>query len=265
MRVLVTRPEAQAAEWVARLAARGVSAEALPLIAIAPPADPQPVRAVWADLARQALLVFVSPSAVDQFFALRPAGAAWPAALRAGSPGPGTSAALRAAGVPAGAIVEPSPEAAQFDSESLWAVLAGQGPWTGAAVLIVRGGDGEPGGRGREWLAQTLAEAGARVDRVAAYRRVPPQFDAAQQRCWQRARAEPQAHLWLFSSSEAVDHLERLAAVEPGVAAWTAAQAVATHPRIAERARAAGFGRVVEAAPTVDAIVAAVRAVEPRR
>ena len=42
---------------------------------------------------------------------------------------------------------------------------------------------------------------------------------------------------------------------------WRAATALATHPRIAERARAAGFGRVVEAAPTIDAIVHAMQTV----
>jgi uroporphyrinogen-III synthase len=45
-------------------------------------------------------------------------------------------------------------------------------------------------------------------------------------------------------------------------APWHAARAVASHPRIAERARAAGFGHVIEAAPTLDALLAAIASVE---
>jgi len=45
MRIIVTRPAAQAAAWVRSLAARGVDAVALPLIEIAPPADVNAVAA----------------------------------------------------------------------------------------------------------------------------------------------------------------------------------------------------------------------------
>ena len=38
-RVIVTRPEREALQWVASLQARGIAAQALPLIAITPPAD----------------------------------------------------------------------------------------------------------------------------------------------------------------------------------------------------------------------------------
>jgi uroporphyrinogen-III synthase len=41
---------------------------------------------------------------------------------------------------------------------------------------------------------------------------------------------------------------------------WPASTALASHPRIAARARAAGFGRVLEAPPTLEAIVARLRA-----
>ncbi|MFY9511768.1 MAG: uroporphyrinogen-III synthase, partial [Rubrivivax sp.] len=98
MRVIVTRPPAQAAAWVAQLQARAVDALALPLIHIAPVADPAPLRAAWQALPGVALLMFVSANAVAQFFAQRPEGAAWPAGTRAGSTGPGTTAALQDAG-----------------------------------------------------------------------------------------------------------------------------------------------------------------------
>ena len=250
-RVVVTRPAAQAAEWVGRLQAAGIAALALPLIEIAPAADPFLVAAAWSALPARQLVVFVSPNAVLHFFAARPAERAWPATLAAAAPGPGTVDALRAAGVAAGCIVAPADDAAQFDSEALWQRL-GERNWSAASVLVVRG-DG-----GREWLAERLAEAGARVETVSAYRRALPAFSAAEQ-----ARLDDLATamdvVWLLTSSQAVDHLEAAA----GAGRWQDATAIATHPRIAARARAAGFRRVVEASPGLDALVACIQSLQP--
>ena len=99
-RVLVTRPAEQAGPWVERLRERGIVAEALPLIEIAPPADASALRSAWAGLAACRLVVFVSANAVLHFFAERPAGLAWPEGVDAGAPGSGTADALREAGVP---------------------------------------------------------------------------------------------------------------------------------------------------------------------
>ena len=241
MRVIVTRPAAQATGWVAALRQLGLDAEALPLIGIAPPHDTMPVTAAWQSLPSLSLVMFVSANAVEHFFAGRPAGTPWPEALPAGSTGPGTSAALRAAGVLH--IEEPPADAVQYDSEALWARLAGQA-WAGRRVLVVRGEEG------RDWLAQTLAEHGARVDFVAAYRRVPPSLDAAGRALLAQAQAAPAQHLWLFSSSEAVAHLAVLA---PGVP-WQTARAFASHPRIADAARRAGFGQVDLVPPSPQAV-----------
>lgn len=251
MKALVTRPAAQAAEWVAQLTARGIDAAALPLIGIDAPADPAPVDAAWRTLAAQALVVFVSPNAAERFFAHRPAGRGWPAGTWAGAPGPGTAGELQRLGVPPGAIVAPDEEAAQFDSEALWARLSTLRAWQGVQVTIVRG-DG-----GRDWLAQTLRAAGAQVQQLSAYRRVAPVLDADQQRRLDAARAAPADHLWLFSSSEAIAHLVALAPQ----AAWGDASALATHPRIAARAREAGFGRVVDCRPEQDAVVACIQSI----
>jgi uroporphyrinogen-III synthase len=251
LRVIVTRPAAQATDWVLRLRARQIDAVALPLIGVAPAPDAAAVDSAWATLPAQRLVVFVSPNAVEHFFARRPTGARWPASVLAGSPGPGTSHALLALGVPSAQTVAPAADAAQFDSESLWQQLQAQ-EWQGARVLIVRG-DG-----GRDWLAETLRGRGAQVAHVAAYRREAPVFNAAQQALLNAALQEPAAHLWCFSSSEAIDHLERLAGgCSP--AQWADACALATHPRIAGRARRLGIGRVLESRPPLEAVVACIQ------
>ncbi len=256
MRVIVTRPAAQAADWVRHLRASGADAVALPLIGIAPAADPAALQAVWREPARHDLLVFVSPNAAEHFFATRPPGAPWPTGWQAGSPGPGTTRVLAGFGVPAAAIVEPADDAPQFDSESLWARLRAQ-DWRGRRVLIVRG-DG-----GRDWLAQTLREAGAQVDHVAAYRRVTPAFDADESVVLREALARPEAHLWFFSSSEAIDNLAVAPVVKDAPVDWARARALATHPRIAARARQLGFARVTEARPALAAVIACIQSIGP--
>jgi uroporphyrinogen-III synthase len=244
--VIVTRPAAQAAAWVQALRALGVQAESLPLIEIAPAPDAAALDAARAALAQQALVVFVSANAVQQFAA----GLAWPAGVLAGATGPGTAQALLEAGVPAAQVVQPAADAAQFESEALWAQLRGQ-PWQGRPVLVVRGG------RGRDWLADTLRAAGAQVHEVQAYARRAPDWAAlapAPRALLARAAAEPGRHLWLFSSSEAVQHLSA------GLAIDARHSALATHPRIAEAARSAGFGPVAISRPSAAEVAAAVRA-----
>jgi uroporphyrinogen-III synthase len=248
---IVTRPAAQAAGWVHALQALGQAAHALPLIDILPLLDPAPVRQAWAGLTACSLVVFVSGNAAEHFFALRPADCDWPAQTLAGSTGPGTSAALLAAGRLAGlqpaAIVDPGPEAPVYDSEALWAVLQSR-DWQGRVVLVVRGEEG------RDWLADTLRAAGAQVRFVAAYRRAPPVSGPASQALLARALAEPQRHVWLFSSSEAVGHLR---ALDPQ-ADWSRSSAIASHPRIGQAAQQLGFGRVGLAPPRpADAVACA--------
>jgi uroporphyrinogen-III synthase len=242
--LIVTRPRPQCAAWIARLAALGVDAVALPLIDILPARDSAPARAAWAALAAIDLAVFVSPNAVEQFFA-HGDGAAWPASTLAACVGPGSAQALAAHGVPAGLIVQPAADAAGLDSEHLWQQLQPRRPWAGARVLLLRG-DG-----GREWLAERLAEAGASVEAVTVYHRAGPHFDAAEQALLGEVLARPQDHVWLFSSAEAVGHLQG----QP----LAGQRAIATHARIADAAHAAGFAPVVLARPDPEAVARALK------
>jgi uroporphyrinogen-III synthase len=253
--VLVTRPEPQASQWVAGLAALGVCAHALPLIEIAPATDADAVRSAFAGLAASsgngaagaALVVFVSPNAVQRFFDELPPPVTWPVGVRAACTGPGTAVALAHAGVPAAQIVSPLAQAAQFDSEALWSRLASQ-DWHGERICIVRG-DG-----GRDWLADQFKAQGAVVEFVQAYHRQPSVWDV-RQRGWAAAALQsPQGVCWLFSSAEGLDNLARLLPA----ADWSSARSLASHPRIARRARELGFGQVLEVRPELQAVARAV-------
>lgn len=272
LRLLVTRPQPQADAWVAQLqavldsqaavmpqgdAAR-VRAVALPLLAILEAPDPGAVTAAWAQLVAadttptQAFngVMFVSPAAVDAWMAATPAHAQWPVSTWVAVPGPGTERAFRAHGgvTRVREVLGPKMDAAQFDSDALWAAI-GHRPWAGQRILIVHGG------AGRELMAQRWRDAGATVQQVQAYQRGVPPFDASQQATLQQAMGQPKQHLWLFSSGEAVGHL---AAAAPG-APWQVHAALCTHPAIAERATAIGFGTVQVCSPEVKALAQAAR------
>lgn len=251
-RLIVTRPEPEATRWVQALQAQGQGALAWPLIVIEPEAITEASRPAPGD---QAALMFVSGAAVRAFFAQLPVTGWVQADTRFWCTGPGTAAALREAGVPASAIDSPPEAAQQFDSEALWAQVQTQ-VQPGKRVCIVRGGDawGQPAGR--DWLARTLTDAGAQVDTVLAYRRLPPHADAA----WRAGVQEAVAarDVWLFSSSEAVAHLREALAGE-SAPDWGACRALATHARIADAARQLGFGQVQTVAPLLPSVLAALR------
>jgi uroporphyrinogen-III synthase len=259
MRLLVTRPEPQAGTWVDQLRAQGVDAHALPLIAIQGPADPNPVQALWRQLHQARLLMFVSPSAVEWFFRLRPHDARWPEGTLAAAPGPGTARALvqtaLGTGLDAARIICPDEDAAQFDSETLWPLLQPLA-WQGQAVWTISGGDRQDA-KGRAWLAEQLRAHGATVAPLLTYQRGPAIWRPEEQALAQAATQHPPQHRWLFSSSEAIEHLTD--SLMPG-RAWQTATALATHPRIAEKARLAGFGRVIDTRPTPEAVAGALRA-----
>jgi uroporphyrinogen-III synthase len=114
-------------------------------------------------------------------------------------------------------------------------------------MLVVRGEGG------RDWLAEQVRGLGAVVHFVEAYRRSSPVLDASAQSNLLAALARPAEHIWLLSSSEAARQLPGLAPQ----ADWSAANAWATHPRIAEAAREVGFGQVALVGATVEAVAAA--------
>ncbi|PVX82402.1 uroporphyrinogen III methyltransferase/synthase [Paraburkholderia unamae] len=247
---VITRPAGQSNGLAAQLAQHGIRTFDFPLIAIAPVTDEAPLRAALGALERYALVVFVSPNAVDRAFACYASvSSIWPPALPVAVVGPASVAALERHGVaaPDHRVLSPSnageEDPARFDSESLYAALEktfGAEAFTGKRVLIVRG-DG-----GREWLAERLREAGAEVETVAAYRRIVPEPPIA---AWTQVHAllEGAPHAWLVTSSEGVRNLDELARehlTAGEIVELRHAPLVAPHPRIAETARSMGFDRI---------------------
>jgi uroporphyrinogen-III synthase len=270
MPILVTRPVQEAQRWVGMLQEHGCAALALPLIEILPAPQPQAVAALWQRLDSFDAVMFVSANAIAQFFALRPApSSAADAAFtspacqpRAYVTGPASAAALRKALVDPLCVDGPDAQSPQFDSEALWDVVRKQ-VQPGFRLLVVRGAaasiatpeESDAGGQGRDWFSAQVRAAGGSVQTIASYQRAIPVWTQAER---ELARAgSKDGSVWLFSSSEAVENLCQLC---PDLA-WQQARAVATHPRIAQAARAAGFGVVCESRPVLHAIVASIESI----
>jgi uroporphyrinogen-III synthase len=263
MRLILTRPQREALEWVAAFTNAGMQAVALSLIEVGGPVDPSAVGQAWETLPSFDAVMFVSGNAVDHFFALKPSlspvfTASSAIKTRAYVTGPGSRSALLRHGVEESLIDAPDANAGQFDSEALWA-LVGKQVQAGMRVLIVRG-VGEDGlsaaGIGRDWFARQVTLQGAEVQFVVAYQRRCPVLSAADLALARTAASD--GSVWVFSSSEAIANLQGLLPNQ----SWALAKAVATHPRIAQAARQAGFGVVCESRPVLAAVVASIESMQ---
>ena len=275
MRVIVTRPESTALSWALGLEQAGFEPVLLPLIAIRPVDVTESLQRAWATLAEYAAVMFVSGTAVKQFFASKPEFSEVlfkesATNTRAWATGPGTMRILLRCGVDSGLLDAPALDADQFDSEALWAVVRHRVK-PGTRVLIVRGAetagraaqtapdaavDAAAMGSGRDWFARQLADAGVQVDFVVAYQRSAAEFSLMQKSIASAAAVD--GSIWLLSSSEAIVNL---AAGMPGQN-WQSARAVVTHPRIATQARKLGFGVVCESRPVLASVVASIESME---
>jgi len=245
LKLVLTRPEAEAPVWTQALTQAGHQVLCLPLLAFGPAPQSQALTQVWQSAHTFHAAMFVSSQAVRAFFDARPPNQAWPA--RCWATGPGTRAALLHAGVNAALIDMPSADAVQLDSEALWAVVSHQvmapRPGSKLSVLLVRGSDAhaaqDAAGHGRDWLAQQLQAAGAQVAFVVAYQRLAPSWSDSDRD--QAMQAASDGAVWLFSSSQALQQLQRLLPKQD----WSQARALATHPRIAAGLTAQGWAQVV--------------------
>lgn len=170
-RVLVTRPAAQCANLAALLDSRGAIPVLLPLFVIEPLLEPAGIRGVLDRFRLADGWIFTSANAARLCAGAEPdvATASWPALFAVGA-------------ATARALAEQGRAGARWahhgnDSEALLALPELQR--VNAQHFLICTGDG-----GRELIASRLSERGARVDRLALYRRTavehPPQaLDAA--------------------------------------------------------------------------------------
>ncbi|MCB1740483.1 MAG: uroporphyrinogen-III synthase [Gammaproteobacteria bacterium] len=246
--ILVTRPRQQSQALLRRLGGIGARPLCFPLLVIEPLPLPAPAelcgasgarsRMAWTDLLRRLdSCVFTSVNAVQH---ARPLVDALSAACAAGhgprvaAVGQATAAALQRSGIED--VITP---ATSSDSEGLLEALAGALP-SAAQVLLV-GGEG-----GRRLLDQALLARGARVLRLAAYRRRRPCQDL--NTFLDRHAAEIQ--MILTSSGEALDNLLDLAA--PRWRPWLLQRPlVVSHTRHLQRCRRLGFQGPVRAATSM--------------
>jgi len=134
-----------------------------------------------------------------------------------------------------------------WDSEGLWQELqALQWDWEYKKVAIFKG-DG-----GRDWLADTLRIAGASVEDISTYSRVPLDIDNP---AWQTIREiDLSKSLWLLTSSEAVRYLGEVFK-DQFTQNLNSACALCPHHNIADAAEVIGFGEVFNSEPGDEALV----------
>jgi len=190
-RVVVTRPRAQAADFIERLTAAGADVIPCPTIQIVPPASWQPLDDAIDRVASFDWLVFTSVNGVEMFFErLRTLKRDVRALHRArlAAVGPQTASALSARGL----LVDVTPD--EFRAEGVAAAMRAGGV-AGQRVLLPRAA------AAREILPLMLREAGAVVEEVASYQTVRARTDVGELR---RLLREGGVDLVTFTSSSTV-------------------------------------------------------------
>ncbi len=239
LRVLVTRPEAQAGPWLAALAAAGLTPLPYPTIVVGPPPSWAPLDEAWRRLGSYEWLLFTSATAARLALDRLPAESAHrlapgPRAADVARPsvaavGSETADALRALGVRVDLVPD---EQRQEGLLTAWAAVP-----AGTRVLFPQAIGG------RDALAVALRARGVVVDTVPASETRPvaplpplPLFDAA-----------------IFASPSAL----RAFTAQHEVAALAGKKVVVIGPTSAATAREVGVVASVAAAPHIDAIIAA--------
>jgi uroporphyrinogen-III synthase len=197
LRVVVTRAAHQAEELAAPLRALGAEVLVLPVIGIAPPLNPEPLRNAAAHSDEYDWIIFTSANAVHAFTTQLPVRPQiWKPHVATVGP------ATRQAAEERGFRVDLTPS--KYVAEFLVEALSGE-DLDGRRILI------PSAAVTRDVVPAELRRRGAQVDVVEAYRNVIPPEAA------DRAAAvfqEPYPDWILFASSSAVDNLVQLVGVE---------------------------------------------------
>ena len=260
--IVVTRPSGQARQLIEVLTraieASGVAKRSLPeilslpLLTIAPKSDEHLADQIATVLGGADLAIFVSPNAIESV--MRLLGRDWQdfskKIIPIGVIGGSSNLALKNHGIgledkPTPIIIPKSNE--NWDSEGLWKELQSQHwDWQNKKVVIFKGEGG------RDWLADTLIKAGASVEAISTYSRIPLDVNNP---AWQLVREmDLSKSLWLLTSSEAVRYLGEVMK-DQFTQSLNPASALCPHHNIADAAEMIGFGEVFTSEPGDEALV----------
>ena len=249
--IVVTRPSGQARQLIEVLTSSieqsGVAKRSLPeivslpLLTIVPKADHSLADHIATTLKDADLAIFVSPNTIECVMRLLERD--WQdfskKIIPIGVMGGSSKLALQNHGIgqeknPTPVLIPKNNE--QWDSEGLWQELQSLGWDFKNKKIVIFKGEG-----GREWLADTLLNAGATVEAISVYTRVP--LDLANP-AWHTIREmDFSKSLWLLTSSEAVRYLGQVVKDQFPQGLQTAS-ALCPHHNITEAAQAIGFGEV---------------------
>ncbi len=262
--IIVTRPSGQARQLIEVLTQAIEMSDvakrslpeilSLPLLTIVPKNDDQLADHISNALKDADLAIFVSPNAIESVMRLLERD--WQdfskKIIPIGVMGGSSLLALKNHGIGEEStpttIFKPS-DNEHWDSEGLWQELNSQ-RWdcAGKKVIIFKG-DG-----GRDWLADTLAKAGAKVEAISTYTRVPLDIDSP---AWQLIHEmDFSKSLWVLTSSEAVRYLGKVAK-DQFAQSLQNASALCPHHNIADAAEEIGFGEVFTTESGDEALVRA--------
>lgn len=260
--IIVTRPAGQARQLIEVLTraieASGVGKRSLPeilslpLLTIVPKSDEHLADHIATVLADADLAIFVSPNAIESVMRLLERD--WQdfskKIIPIGVMGGSSYLALKNHGIgleenPTPIIIPQNNE--NWDSEGLWKELqAAKWDWQSKKVVIFKGEGG------RDWLADTLKNAGATVEAISTYTRVPLDVDNP---AWHAIREmDFSKSLWLLTSSEAVRYLGEVMQ-DQFIQNLNVASALCPHHNIADAAEIIGFGEVFTSEPGDEALV----------
>ena len=262
--IVITRPSGQARQLIEVLTQAieksGVAKRtfpeilSLPLLTIVPKDNLALADHIASALKDADLAIFVSPNAIESVMRLLERD--WQdfskKIIPIGVMGGSSKLALQNHGIgleetPTPIVIPKNNE--HWDSEGLWQELQGlKWDWTNKKIVIFKGEGG------RDWLADTLNKAGATIETISTYTRIPLDVDNP---AWQAiGEMDFSKSLWLLTSSEAVRYLGDIAK-DQFAQTLGSASALCPHHNIADAAELIGFGEVFTTEPGDEALIKA--------
>jgi len=262
--IVITRPSGQARQLIEVLTQAieksGVAKRtfpeilSLPLLTIVPKDNLALADHIASALKDADLAIFISPNAIESVMRLLERD--WQdfskKIIPIGVMGGSSKLALQNHGIgleetPTPIVIPKNNE--HWDSEGLWQELQGlKWDWSNKKIVIFKGEGG------RDWLADTLKKAGATIETISTYTRIPLDVDNP---AWQAiGEMDFSKSLWLLTSSEAVRYLGDIAK-DQFAQTLGSASALCPHHNIADAAELIGFGEVFTTEPGDEALIKA--------